>query len=414
MRMTRTAIVIGAGITGVSAAEWLRREGLQVTLIDRIAPGEDGQTSYGNAGLIARSAVQPLSEPGMAWTGLRMMLDPDSPLFVKWRDLPRLLPWLIPFLRAGRADRAAASAAAMTSIITDADDQHRALAAGTKAERFLRQGDYMYLFRDAAEYAGHEDDWRLRRAAGFTVTAIDRAALEARDPHLSPRYATAALMPDHAWLTDPGAYVAALAGHFLDNGGVFEQAEVSAISDSSVTLADGRQLAAHRIVLAAGVWSDALAGQLGAKAMVTSERGYHLFLKSPSFMPPAPFMVSEASFVVTPMDKGLRCAGIVEHAPVDAPLSDGPVRLLRKRIAQVYPTLDWEAEDVWMGRRPTTPDSLPHLGSLPGHRSILFAFGAQHVGLTLGPRMGRIVADLAVGRVPNIDLTPFRPDRFRR
>jgi D-amino-acid dehydrogenase len=412
--MVKTAIVVGAGMAGVSAAEWLRREGIRVTLVDRIEPGEDGQTSYGNAGLIARSAVMPLAEPGMAWTGLRMMLNPESPLFLKWRNLPRILPWLIPFLRQGRTDRAAANAVALSAIIPDAVDQHMALARGTAAEEYVRHGDYMYVFRDDAEYATHEKDWALRRASGCPVTRIDRAALEARDPHLSERYTSAALMPDHAWLTDPGGYVAALAAAFVAGGGTFEKAEVQALADGSVTLADGRRMEADRIVLAAGVWSDALAAQLGAKAMITSERGYHLFLKSPSFMPSAPFMVSEASFVVTPMAKGLRCAGIAEYAPIDAPRAEGPVALLRKRIAQVYPTLRWDAEEVWMGRRPTTPDSLPHIGALPGTERILFCTGGQHVGLTLGPRMGRIVADLAVGRTPNIDLAPFRPDRFRR
>ena len=131
--MAETAIVIGAGITGVAAAEWLRRDGVRVTLVDRIDPGSDGQTSYGNAGLLARSAVLPLSEPGMMWTALKMLADRDSPLFLKWRYLPRLAPWMLPFLMNGQTRRMMPIVDALTSIVTDSVDQHEALAKGTKA-----------------------------------------------------------------------------------------------------------------------------------------------------------------------------------------------------------------------------------------------------------------------------------------
>lgn len=411
--MPKTAIVVGAGITGVSAAEWLRRDGFDVTLVDRIDPGEDGQTSYGNAGLLARSAVLPLSEPGMLWKALKMLAKSDSPLFMRWPYLPKLMPWAIPFLLNGRIDRMMPIVDALTSIVTDSVDQHEALARGTPAERFIRRGDYAYVFRDEAEYLGHRIDWDMRRRAGYKVLEEGAEALRLRDPNLSQRYNFAAVLEDHGWLTDPGGYVAALAKHFTDQGGTFLKAEVADIAAGRVTLADGRALTGDKIVLAAGVWSGALAGKMRQKALIESERGYHLFLKEPTFMPSHPFMVAEASFVVTPMAKGLRCAGIVEFGGLKRPMSKPPVALLHKRIRQVYPKLTWSSEEVWMGHRPSTPDSLPHIGALRENPDIIFAFGAQHIGLTLGPRMGRMAADIASGRVPNIDMNPFRPERFR-
>lgn len=410
--MAKTAIVIGAGITGVAAAEWLRRDGVRVTLVDRIDPGSDGQASYGNAGLLARSAVLPLSEPGMMWTALKMLADRSSPLFLKWRYLPRLAPWMLPFLMNGQTRRMMPIVDALTSIVTDAVDQHEALATGTEAAHFLRRGPYAYIFRDRAEYERHALDWAMRRRAGFDVAEIGRDDLARHDPHLSDRYGFAARLEDHGWLSDPGGYVAALVRHFTDQGGTFVKAEVSDIANGRVSLADGSDLKADKIVLAAGVWSGALAKRLKQKAMIESERGYHLLLKEPSFMPAHPFMVAEASFVVTPMDQGLRCAGIVEFGGLKAPMSQAPVTLLKKRIAQVYPKLTWSSETTWMGHRPSTPDSLPHIGALAENPDIVFAFGAQHIGLTLGPRMGRMAADIIAGRRPNIDLAPFRPERF--
>jgi D-amino-acid dehydrogenase len=114
------------------------------------------------------------------------------------------------------------------------------------------------------------------------------------------------------------------------------------------------------------------------------------------------------------MQDGLRCAGIVEFGGLKPGPSKAPVALLRKRIREVYPSLEWQTDSVWMGHRPSTPDSLPHLGALRDHPDLIFAFGAQHIGLTLGPRLGRMAADIATGRPPNIDLAPYRPERFRR
>jgi len=292
-------------------------------------------------------------------------------------------------------------------------DQHEALARGTPAERFIRRGDYAYVYRSRKDFEKSSMDWDLRRRAGYQVHEVDREALALRDPMLSPRYEFAAVLEDHGWLTSPGAYVAALAAHFVAEGGVFRKIGVSDLTDGTVTLETGEVLKADKIVLAAGVWSNGLAGKLRQKAMVETERGYHLYLKGASYLPAHPFMVADAKFVVTPMDEGLRCAGIVEFGGLTAPPSKAPVELLRKRIRQVYPDLTWEREDVWMGHRPSTPDSLPHLGALKDAPNVIFAFGAQHIGLTLGPRMGRMAADIATGRTPNIDLAPYRPERFR-
>ncbi len=410
--MQKTAIVIGAGITGISAAEWLRRAGVSVTVIDRIDPGTADQASYGNAGLLARAAVIPVSEPGLMAKAPGMLLDPDSPLFLKWRYLPRLLPWLLPFLRNGRIDRIEKITTALAALTHDAVDQHLALAKGTPAAAYIKTGDYAFYYRSRKDFTKDAYGMELRRQAGFEACELDRAALIERDPEVSPAYTFAALFPDHGWLTSPGDYVAALAAHFIAEGGVFKKAEVADIADGQVTLSDGTTLTADKIVLAAGAWSGKLGKKLRQKPMLEAERGYHLYLKGASYLPPSPFMVSDAKFVVTPMQDGLRCAGIVEFGGLTAPASKAPIALLKKRIKQVYPDLTWQSEEVWMGHRPSTPDSLPHLGALKDAPNVICAFGSQHIGLTIGPKLGRMVAGLVIGNHSNIDLAPYGPNRF--
>lgn len=410
--MTRTVLVIGAGITGVSTAEWLRRAGADVTLIDRVLPGDPAQTSYGNAGLLARCAVIPVAVPGLLAKAPGMLLDPQSPLFLKWSYLPRLIPWIVPFLRNGRRDRLEKIVAALAPLTSDSVDQHLALAEGTSARAFIQTGDYVYLYRSRKDYDEDALAMDLRRQFGFEIRPEDRDTLAGRDPHLSTAYTFGAAFPDHGWISSPAGYVAALFEHFQAQGGAFKRAEVSGIANTDVTLKDGTTLAADKIVVATGAWSKSMTSQLGDRINLESERGYHLFLKGVNFMPETPYMVTDGKFAVTPMADGLRCAGTVEFGGLDAPPSKPPVDLLRNSIKRVYPDLTWQEEEVWMGHRPSTSDSLPVLDRAKNAPNVIYAFGSQHIGLTMGPRLGRMAADLVMDQRSNTDLSAYRADRF--
>ncbi len=410
-------IVVGAGITGVSTAEWLRRYGHEVTLVDRVRPGDPAQTSYGNGGVLARCSVVPVSVPGLLAKAPMMLLNPNSPLFLRWSYLPRLLPWLIPFLRNGQPEKLEKIVAALGQLTADSVDQHQALAWETPAKLMVAKGDYMFLYRSEKDYEKDPLAVSLRLSQGFMPEPRGPERLREDDPALSPAYAYGAAFADHGWIRSPGKYVAALAAHFEAEGGTFRLAEVKDVRPAeggraAVTLDGGETLEADRAVIATGAWSGPLAKKLGHRAMLESERGYHLLLRNPSAQPPFPYMIADAKFVATPMDEGLRLAGIVEFGGLNAPPSAKPQALLKKRIQQVYPDLTWDGEETWLGHRPSTVDSLPLIGPSPKAPGVVFAFGAQHVGLTMGPKVGRIVADQISGRTPNIDLAPYRVDRF--
>ena len=411
-----TIIVAGGGITGVSTAEWLRRDGHDVTLIDRIAPGDSGQASYGNGGILACCAVVPVPTPGLWKKAPGMLLDRDGPLFLRWSYLPRLLPWLIPFLRNGRRDKVEAIAAALAPLVGDSVEQHLALARGTPAERWISKGEYSYLYRDRAAFQGDAFGFALRKAHGFAWEERDRNRMLEIDPAIGPDYGFAATFTDYGWITDPGRYVADLAAWFEGQGGRLRQAEISEIlpleGGRAAVIANGERIEADRVVVATGAWSAGLARALGHEPALESERGYHVWLRGPSISPPHPYMLADAKFVVTPMEAGLRCAGLAEYGGLDAPASKAPVELFKRRIRKLYPTLTWQSEDSWLGHRPSTIDSLPLIGPSPKAPGVVFAFGAQHLGLTMGPKTGRLVADMIGGNKPNIDMAPYKVGRF--
>jgi len=415
MSVALKVAVVGAGIVGVSTAEWLRRDGHAVTILDRIDPGTPDQASYGNAGLLARTAVVPVSVPGLLKHVPSMLLDPDGPLFLRWSYLPRLIPWLVPFLRNGRESRVREIAAALDTILGDSVDQHRALAAGTAAERYIETGEYAYLYRNRAGFEKDAWGFSIRREHGAEWEEWDRAALLERDPHLGESIGFAAALKDHGWIRDPGAYLLALLDAFRTGGGTFRKGEVTDISpgdQGGTVTVSGETLPFDRIVIASGVWSRRMAERLGHTVSLEAERGYHLVLEQPSVKPPIPYMLADAKFAVTPMDAGIRCAGLVEFGGVDAPPTPGRTKFFERRIRHLYPALEWSGTQTWMGRRPSTPDSLPLIGESTRARHVWFAFGAQHVGLTSGPKTGRLIADMIGGRTPNIDMTPFATGRF--
>jgi D-amino-acid dehydrogenase len=413
--MTKSAIVIGAGITGVSSAEWLRRDGWQVTLIDRIPPGDPEQTSFGNAGLIARGAILPVSTPGLWAKAPGMLLDPNSPLFLRWSYLPKLLPWIVPFLRNGNPKKVAEIAAGLAALTDDSIDQHMALADGTAAAKFLTHGDFVNLYPNKADYLSDPFSIAIRKEHGFDPDHISRTEILERDPNIGKRYTFGTVFKDYGWITSPGDYVAALFGHYSQQGGEFHRGEVADITPGDapkVTLKGGEVLAADKIILAAGAWSGGLAKSMNVPMKLEAERGYHVSMFNPNLTAPCPYMITDAKFVLTPMNGFLRAAGVVEYGGLDAPASKAPVDLLRKQMKAVYPALEFEYDEVWMGRRPTTPDSLPVLGEVDGISNVIHAYGGQHVGLTIGPRLGRMVADIANERRINVDLSAYRVDRF--
>lgn len=405
--------VIGAGIVGVSTAVWAQRAGLSVTLIDREGPAAG--TSYGNAGVLAAASVVPVTTPGLLAKAPGMLLNPDKPLFLRWAYLPKLLPFLRRYLAHANAASVEAISKGLTDVLGDTADQHISLAAGTEAARFVTKGDYLFGYGARSAYDADAFAWDVRRRRGFEFEEMDAAALAEFDPTLKGRFGFAVRCPDHGVISDPGAYVRALHAHFVEAGGAAMTAEVRDIriadGRAAGVVTDGGVVEADEIVLTLGAWSGPLARKLGVETPLESERGYHLEFVNPSFAPRTSVMVAAGKFVVTPMEGRLRAAGVVEFGGLDAPPSRAPFALLKRQMESLFPDLEYDRIDEWMGHRPATPDSLPVIGRAPKAANVWLGYGHQHVGLTGGPKTGRWLAQLVSGTTPNVDLAPFAPDR---
>jgi D-amino-acid dehydrogenase len=410
--------VIGAGVVGVCAASWLQRDGHEVLLIEAGEPGHGA--SFGNAGAFNASSVTPMSMPGIVWNVPGWLFDPLGPLSLRWTYLPAVAPWLVRFINAGALEKVRGQARALRPLVGATLDALLPLVREAGAEDLVHQLGHLYVYRSAQGLEKDRLAWKLRRENGVAIDEFDADELRQLEPALSRDYVRGILVRENGHTSNPLRLIQRLLDKFLRSGGKLERARASGFriegSRLAAILTDRGEFAADAAIICAGAWSRPLAAMLGDRIPLETERGYHLMIRDPEVMPRIPTADADGKFVVTPMETGLRFAGTVELAGLTAPPDWRRARMLLGQGRKMLPGLAAKhAEErisVWMGHRPSLPDSLPALGPSRASPDVIYAFGHGHVGMTAAPMTGKIVADLAAGRRPAIDITPFAPARF--
>jgi D-amino-acid dehydrogenase len=410
--------VIGAGMVGVCAASWLQRDGHSVFLVEAAQPGRGA--SFGNAGCLNGSSVTPVAMPGVIRNVPRWLFDPVGPLSLRWSYLPAIAPWLLRFIRAGTPERVRATARALRPLVGPTLEALRPLVSAAGAEDLVHRLGHLYVYRSAESLEKDQLAWELRRENGVEIDEFDADELRQLEPALSRDYVRGVLVRENGHTSNPLALVERLLEHVIRSGGELVRARAHGFRLEGRRLAaietDSGELAADAAVVCAGVYSKPLVAALGDKVPLETERGYHLMIRDPEAMPRIPTADADGKFVATPMDTGLRFAGTVELAGLAAPPDWRRARILLDQGRSMLPGLAaWHPEErisVWMGHRPSLPDSLPVLGPSRATPDVVYAFGHGHVGMTAAPMTGKIVADLVVGRPASIDIAPFSAGRF--
>lgn len=418
---SRHVVVIGAGIVGAAAAVELLRDGHQVTILEPGPPGGEQAASYGNGTVLNPGSIVPISMPG-TWRKIPgYLLDPAGPLTIRWAYLPRLLPWLLRFLRAGSTvPKVERTARALAALLHDAPARHKRLADEAGVGNLVQRLGMLYPYKDRAAFEADALAWRLRRDNNIEWLELDEDALRQQEPALDRRYTFAALATQAGNVLDPGAYVAALAAHALQSGAAHVQGRATGFRVEGGQLravsTENGEIACDAAVIAAGARSAALARSVGDRVSLEAERGYHLVIEDPGIALRHPMLTSDTKVAVINTKAGLRIAGTVELAGVDAPPTWDRARALRAIARRTLPGLPDDIGDdrikLWMGNRPSTPDGLPVIGPATASPDVVHAYGHGHVGLAGGAMTGRLVADLVSNKPPTIDIAPFSPQRF--
>jgi D-amino-acid dehydrogenase len=405
-------IVLGAGIVGVSAAYAARQRGLSVVLIDRREPGSE--TSYGNAGIISSGSISPLNKPSLLRSLPTYMTNRHAAL--RWDPAwaIRNIDWIVRFLANATPSRVRPRATALHGLIGASLKLHREWIVKAGAAQRIRETGWLKAWRSDAVSAAKEEQAFLAEY-GIESQLLDRQAISALEPNIVPVYKVGLLHTQTASVDSPGAVVKAYARMFAGSGGEIRHSEIKAIVPDGegwrVLLADDGMLARH-VVVALGPWSADLLRPLGYRVPLAFERGYHReFKPNPARSLQRPIHDAEGSFLMTPMEQGIRVTTGVELTARDAPSSfaqlDAVVPVARSVIE-----FGEAVGEPWRGARPTLPDSLPMIGLAPRHSGLWFAFGNQHIGFTTGPATGAAIAAMITAAQPPFDVAPFSPGRY--
>ncbi len=414
-------VVIGAGIVGAATALEALSAGFRVTILEPGDPGGEQAASYGNGCWLSPMSVIPPSVPGLWKKVPKFLMDPLGPLAIRWSYFPRVAPWLVKYLLAGwTEEKVERIARAIRPLLQDAPALHRDLATRAGAAHLIERRGLMYVYEDRAQFESEAMAWRVRRKVGSEGLERGPDEMRQREPELDRRYGFGVLVEEGGHCRDPGAYVAALVAQAQAEGAALQRARATGfrIEDGrlrAVTTEAG-EVAADRAVICAGAHSRRLAGAAGSDVPLETERGYHAMVLDSPTGPRTPLMPFDGKMSIPLTDRGLRCAGQVEIAGLEAAPNWKRAEILRDHLLRSFPNLprDLPAERVrfWMGHRPSMPDGLPCLGPAAASRDVLLAFGHGHVGLVAGPRTARVVAAMLAGGTPEIPVDPFSPARF--
>ena len=413
--MAQTALVLGAGIVGVSVALHLRRRGWDVVLVDRQGPGEGA--SFGNGGLIQREAVYPHPFPRALAELQRIMRNRAVDVAYHPLALPNVAFPLLRYWWHSAPERYVRAVLGHSRLIATCLDEHMVLAREAEATDLLRPIGWLQLYGTAAglERAMSKAE-SARQEFGVNSVALDGTALAKAEPHLLPEKAGAIHWTDPYSVSDPHALTLAYASRFVAQGGVIATGDAMGLqrhaSGWRLTTTDGPMEAAHAVV-ALGAASTEGTRQFGYAPPLFGKRGYHMHysLRGNALLN-RPLVETDTGFGLMPMRRGIRLTTGVEFARTNAP--PNTVQLQRAEpIARALLPLDRRVDATpWMGVRPALPDMLPVIGRAPAHENLWCAFGHAHQGLTLGPSTGRLLAEMMSGEAAFLDPEPYRPGRF--
>jgi D-amino-acid dehydrogenase len=403
-------VVVGGGAIGVCCALELARRGAGVTLLERGEELASGASS-GNAGLLCPSHSAPIANPESLRNGLRWMLSPDSPFFLRPR--PSVAPWLARFVKASTQSRAAEGTRIIRELSLAGLELHAELASEGLATGFERRG-ILNVYESESGFAharAHAD------SIGVPCQVLDRHETRRLEPAVGGRIAGGVYFPNEAHC-DPLGFVYAVGRAAKEAGATIEtQVGVHGLAraNGGIAVATSKgTLQARTVVLAAGAWTTPLVTPLGVCLPQEGGKGYHLDLEPAKDDPQVPISMDEAHVIATPLPGRLRLSGTLELSGLDASISRTRVDAIRRAAARVLEIDEERPElEVWAGLRPCTPDGLPVIGRPTGVEPLLLATGHARKGLSLAPITGRLVAELYAGEPPSIDLAPLSPDRFR-
>jgi len=414
MNENKTIAIVGAGIVGTSCALWLQKKGFSVILIDPEKPGSG--TSSGNACTIADYGCVPVNSPTIFKRLPSLLFSKDSPLSVNPVYALSQLSWQMQFLANCRKAKADRITRILGKLLKKTYEGLNPLIEFSGSQHLFSQQGCMYVYKTSREFENARAANQMRKDQGVEFIELDAGDIRELEPNIKLPFKKGLLFDKASQAINPQSLTTSYVDCFLSNQGQYVQQSALSVEHNngavSIQLDNGDKLDADRVVIAAGAFSGRVMGTGAHRLPLDTERGYHVQYAGLQSLLKRPVSWNEAGFYATPMDEGLRIAGTVEIAGYGEARNPANLNYLKRKGAEMF-DLPEQPDQEWLGFRPSFPDALPAIGYSPHSEYVLFAFGHQHLGLTLAGITGKLIAELINKEAPSHNLKPFNPSRFR-
>jgi D-amino-acid dehydrogenase len=406
--------VLGAGMVGICCAIELQQRGFQVQLLDRRGPGEE--TSSGNAGILSLSSIAPLASPALLPRLPKLAANLDTDFLLHYSHLPQLLPWIIRFLARCNLDTYMDDGRLINALTLPSVEAHLGMIKASKAEHLVNANGGLRLYRKLNTYLRDELERELFDRCGLNYSVLNQADIRELEPDIADIFVKAVFIRDSISINDPEALCKCYAKYFQLLGGQLRQAEVTRVFYESdqwrVESSNGLERV-ERLVICLGAWTPGLTNQLGYRNPIAIERGYHtLFSAQPGKGLSRPYFDVDSSYVMIPMKMGYRVTSGSNLIYRETRATARQIEQIIPRVREAFPVDEILLDKPWMGRRSSTPDSLPIIGPAPRHKNLWLAFAHAHMGFTMGPISGQIIANHITAESQPMPVEAYLPSRY--
>ena len=410
--MFKTVGIIGAGIQGVCTAFHLQKKGFKVTIFDKYDPGK--MASYGNAGHFSPYAVLQLNRPDIIYDIPKMLFSSYGPLALRWNYIPKMIPWIIRYLKSSTLKSMNHTAKYMHQILNLSLDAYDEMFSEIDTTNLVERKGIIYVWTNKNKKS-RELEIKVRNDLGVKQKLLKKDEIKDLEPNLNPVFDAGALY-DYAYhARDPHGILKKFFELFIDRGGKFIKTDVKSVQqtkiDETEITTENKKYKFEKSIIACGAFSKKLTDQLGEKIPLDTERGYHVHFENMDHLISRPVIFLDRGVGMTPMNQGLRAVGTVELGGLENPISKKRIDYIVRCAKELLPQLKLH-KDEWLGFRPTLPDFLPVIGPSFKNKNIIYAFGHQHLGWTLGAITGKIVSGIVSNEKTNLNLAPYSSSRF--
>ena len=406
--------IIGAGVVGMASACVLNRKGYEVTVFDPYYPGEGG-SSKANAGHIGASDIFPLSTPGIHWKALKMLMDSDAPLKVPLKDFWPQIPWFWQFLLTSNENRFKKATDALSYLCYNSIRDTKELLEYSNIAEKLEQNGCAFIYDTKLSFNKSIKSWDERNSRGFSSEVLNSKKIAQITPTINEKFKHAYLSHHWAKVSEPKDIVQGLADSAKMNGVYFRQARVNSVSEKlksiSINAEKGNSIY-DAVVIAAGINSVSIAKSLGDFLPITAERGYNLTIPLSNIDIDIPIVFADRGIVATSLESGLRIGGWAEYAHPSRPANPHYFSSIARISQDLFPGLNIENANYWMGSRPSTPDSVPVISRSLKIDRVFYNSGHGHYGLTHAATSANLLFNLIEGEQNLTEIEALSIDRF--